>query len=247
MNIKNYINGEYVNPVSDSWIDNYNPSNGEIYGQIPNSINEDVENGYKAAKNAFIIAVTKPAVEAYDIKSGKLLWSRSLIEKEKEKILTGTVPWGGMSFDTLRKKIYVVTGNPRPELVGINRHGPNKHSNSLVAINSENGQIEWSFQETPHDLWDFDIPSPPILATITKSGRDIDIVAVVTKVGNTIVLERDNGNPIYDLDYKLAPTSKIPGEKTAPYQPNFKLPEMFMKDSFEKTLGCIIFQIRKIY
>ena len=53
MNIKNYINGEYVNPVSDSWIDNYNPSNGEIYGQIPNSINEDVENGYKAAQTAF--------------------------------------------------------------------------------------------------------------------------------------------------------------------------------------------------
>ena len=53
MNIKNYINGEYINPVSDSWIDNYNPSNGEIYGQIPNSINEDVENGYKAAQTAF--------------------------------------------------------------------------------------------------------------------------------------------------------------------------------------------------
>ena len=53
MNIKNYINGEYVNPVSDGWIDNYNPSNGEIYGQIPDSINEDVENGYKAAQTAF--------------------------------------------------------------------------------------------------------------------------------------------------------------------------------------------------
>lgn len=54
MNIKNYINGEYVNPVSDGWIDNYNPSNGEIYGQIPDSINEDVENGYKAAQTAFL-------------------------------------------------------------------------------------------------------------------------------------------------------------------------------------------------
>ena len=215
-----------------------NPSNGEIIHDFGNDGSIGNQLSLIApivTKRSIIIAVTKPAVEAYDIKSGKLLWSRSLIEKEKEKILTGTVPWGGMSFDTLRKKIYVVTGNPRPELVGINRHGPNKHSNSLVAINSENGQIEWSFQETPHDLWDFDIPSPPILATITKSGRDIDIVAVVTKVGNTIVLERDNGNPIYDLDYKLAPTSKIPGEKTAPYQPNFKLPEMFIKDSFEKT------------
>ncbi len=54
MNIKNYINGEYVNPVSDSWIDNYNPSNGEIYGQIPDSINEDVETAYKAAQTAFL-------------------------------------------------------------------------------------------------------------------------------------------------------------------------------------------------
>ena len=54
MNIKNYINGEYVNPVSDSWIDNYNPSNGEIYGQIPDSINEDVETAYKAAETAFL-------------------------------------------------------------------------------------------------------------------------------------------------------------------------------------------------
>lgn len=54
MNIKNYINGEYVKPVSDSWIDNYNPSNGEIYGQIPDSINEDVETAYKAAQTAFL-------------------------------------------------------------------------------------------------------------------------------------------------------------------------------------------------
>jgi quinoprotein glucose dehydrogenase len=215
-----------------------NPSNGEIIHDFGNDGSIGNQLSLIApivTKKSIIIAVTKPAVEAYDIKNGKLLWSRSLIEKEKEKILTGAVPWGGMSFDTLRKKIYVVTGNARPELVGINRRGSNKHSNSLVAINSENGQIEWSFQETAHDLWDFDIPSPPILATITKNGKEIDIVTVVTKIGNTIVLDRDDGNPIYDLDYKLAPTSKIPGEKTAPYQPNFKLPEMFMKDSFEKT------------
>jgi len=51
--IKNYINGEFANPESNQWIDNYNPSNGEIYGQIPNSSKEDVEQAYKAAKSAF--------------------------------------------------------------------------------------------------------------------------------------------------------------------------------------------------
>ena len=53
MNIKNYINGEFTNPITNNWVDNYNPSNGEVYGQIPNSSKEDVENAYQAAKEAF--------------------------------------------------------------------------------------------------------------------------------------------------------------------------------------------------
>ena len=36
MKIKNYINGEYVNPISNNWIENYNPSIGEVYGQLQN-------------------------------------------------------------------------------------------------------------------------------------------------------------------------------------------------------------------
>jgi len=43
MKIKNYINGEFVNPILDNWIDNYNPSNGEIYSQIPNSSDIDLK------------------------------------------------------------------------------------------------------------------------------------------------------------------------------------------------------------
>lgn len=53
MNIKNYINGQFENPINNHWIDNYNPSNGEVYGQIPNSTKDDVENAYIAAKSAF--------------------------------------------------------------------------------------------------------------------------------------------------------------------------------------------------
>mgnify|MGYP000359337610 CR=1 FL=1 len=44
MNIQNYINGNFHNAIQDKWLDNYNPSNGEVYCQIPNSTNEDVEN-----------------------------------------------------------------------------------------------------------------------------------------------------------------------------------------------------------
>ncbi len=55
INIKNYINGKFMLPIANGWIDNYNPSNGEVYGQIPNSSKEDVENAYIAAKSAFPI------------------------------------------------------------------------------------------------------------------------------------------------------------------------------------------------
>ncbi|WP_347174064.1 aldehyde dehydrogenase [Polaribacter uvawellassae] len=53
MNIQNYINGKFVNPINGEYIDNYNPSNGEIYGQIPNSTTKDVNVAYQAAKDAF--------------------------------------------------------------------------------------------------------------------------------------------------------------------------------------------------
>ena len=51
--IQNFINGKYVNPISNNWMDNYCPTNGEVYGQIPNSSKDDVEVAYNAAKKAF--------------------------------------------------------------------------------------------------------------------------------------------------------------------------------------------------
>lgn len=54
MKIQNYINGTFTNPIQGKFIDNYNPSKGEVYGQIPNSTAEDVELAYQSAKSAFI-------------------------------------------------------------------------------------------------------------------------------------------------------------------------------------------------
>ena len=53
MKIKNYINGTFHNPLQDIWIDNYCPANGKVYGLIPNSSKDDVENAYIGAKSAF--------------------------------------------------------------------------------------------------------------------------------------------------------------------------------------------------
>lgn len=53
INIENYINGELIAPVSTTYIDNFNPSKGEVYSQIPNSQSEDVELAVQAAEAAF--------------------------------------------------------------------------------------------------------------------------------------------------------------------------------------------------
>ena len=53
MKIQNYINGAFVNPIQNRWIENYNPATGAVYGQIPNSTKEDVEKAAEAAEKAF--------------------------------------------------------------------------------------------------------------------------------------------------------------------------------------------------
>lgn len=63
MNIQNYINGQFLDPLEDHWIDNYCPANGAIYGQIPNSSKDDVENAYIAAKSAFPVWSQTPLEE----------------------------------------------------------------------------------------------------------------------------------------------------------------------------------------
>ena len=53
MKIQNFINGQFHDPINDNWLDNYCPASGEVYGQIPNSSKEDVDNAYIAAKSEF--------------------------------------------------------------------------------------------------------------------------------------------------------------------------------------------------
>ena len=188
-------------------------------------------------KDRLIIAIAKPAIEAYDLKTGKLLWTTNLLDKAATRgtALYGGVPWAGMSADPARGAIYVATGNPRPQMVGTARPGDNRNSCSVVSIDAQTGAVNWVFQEVAHDLWDLDVPSPPVLTTITRQGKRVDVVAAVTKIGNTLLLDRDSGQPIFDYRLRRAPASTIPGERTAAYQPAVELPEPFSKLVFEPS------------
>ncbi len=80
--IKNYINGALVEPVSKTYLDNFDPSTGKVYSYIPDSDEKDVELAYVAAKNAFPAWSVTPK----DKRSEYLLKIASLIEKNLDRL-----------------------------------------------------------------------------------------------------------------------------------------------------------------
>ena len=189
-------------------------------------------------KDNLIITTSKPSIEVYDLFSGKLKWKFILMKEQKNRNggkrydYSGGNPWGGFSLDEARGIAYVTTGNAGRYFNGVNRPGKNEYANSIIAIDINNRKKLWNFQEVRHDIWNLDIPAPPILGSITRKNKKVDVVIAVTKLGNTIILDRLSGEPIYDFHLKKAPKSNIPGEKTNHYQPNLKIPEPFAKNIF---------------
>ena len=182
-----------------------------------------------------LVAVTysNKAIYLFNKNSGELLDLIPLYDERRNFV--GGTPWGGVALDKKNGIVYVTTGNPQPSLYGVNRSGANHRSTSLIAVDLRKKEILWDFQETFHDLWDFDIPTPPILHDLKIDNKILEIVIVPTKVGNTIILERNTGIPLFDLNYKkIKYNSDIPGEITSEYQLDINLPEKFHEIIFTK-------------
>ncbi len=194
-------------------------------------------------KDKIIIGTFEPAIEVYDIEKGKLLWKFLLKNKNKEYFryggkrhdYSGGNPWGGISADLEREIVYVSTGNAGRFYEGTTRPGNNKYANSIVAIDIKNKKLLWEFQEIEHDIWNLDIASPPILTSIRRKNKLIDVVVAPTKFGNTLVLDRLTGESIYGYVNKKVPLSSIPGEKVSFYQKVISLPETFSNQYFKKN------------
>jgi quinoprotein glucose dehydrogenase len=167
--------------------------------------------------NKLVYLVTFGAVKYFDLLTGEKKGSISFNPKEKD-FNHGAVPWGGNAFDVKNNILFIVTGNPRPALVGIERAGDNKNANSLIAIDLKQNKILWSFQDVKHDLWDYDISSPPILTELKFDNKFLEVVVVTTKTGNTLVFDRITGSSYYDINYRKTPVSNIPGEIVSSYQ-----------------------------
>jgi quinoprotein glucose dehydrogenase len=175
-------------------------------------------------------------VRAYDVLTGKQLWSWDPIPrspsddayktwKGEKAMLTGAAnAWSILSTDPERNLVFIPTSAPSPDYYGGERKGQNLYANSLVALNAATGAVVWHFQVVHHDLWDYDIAAQPALITVQRDGRDVPAVAVGTKMGHIFLLHRDTGEPLFPVEERPVPPSAIPGEQTSPTQPFPVLP-----------------------
>jgi quinoprotein glucose dehydrogenase len=169
-------------------------------------------------------------IRGYDAHTGALRWTFHTIPLKGElgndswdehswQYTGNTGVWTPFSADAARGYVYLPVEAATGDFYGGHRHGDNLFSDSLVCLDASTGKRVWHFQTVHHDIWDYDLPAPPVLVDITVAGQKIPAVAQVTKTGFTFVFNRVTGKPVWPIEERAVPQTDVPGEKTAPTQP----------------------------
>ena len=184
-------------------------------------------------------STTQPSgeVRAYTAATGKLLWTWDPIPqdprdpaaadwKNGSAAKTGAAnAWSRIAVDEKLGLVYVPTGSASPDYYGGERLGDNRYSNSVVALKASTGKVVWQFQTVHHDLWDYDVATPPLLFEMQRKGKTIAAIAIGSKTGNVFILNRETGEAIFGVEERAVPKSDVPGEEAAATQPFPVLPK----------------------
>jgi quinoprotein glucose dehydrogenase len=170
-------------------------------------------------------------VRAFDARTGTLRWSWDPVPRDSSDSAwrtwrgpiahsTGAAnAWSVIAADTARGLVFVPTGSASPDYFGGERVGDNRYANSIVALRAATGKVVWHFQAVHHDLWDYDVASPPALVTLLRDGRRADVVLQATKTGQLFVLDRETGAPVFPVEERRVPASPLRAERASPTQP----------------------------
>ena len=169
-------------------------------------------------------------VRAYDTRTGKRVWIFHTVPQKNETgsgtwknnsaSYTGHAnAWAPITLDEQRGLVYLPLGTPSNDFYGGQRQGRNLFAESLVCLDAATGKRKWHFQTVHHGLWDYDLPAPPNLVTLTVAGRKIEAAVQVTKMGYIFVFDRITGAPVWPIEERPVPASDVPGEQAWPTQP----------------------------
>jgi outer membrane protein assembly factor BamB len=165
-------------------------SDGLVYlSTVPVNVNSEYQGGAVGT------------LYALDAKNGKKVWTWDTVPKSlwgDKKENAGGGLWYPPTFDE-KGSMYFGTGNPVPypgtakQPWGASRPGPNLYTNSLVKMDAKTGKLDWYYQQTPHDLYDWDFQNPPILAE--AGGREVAIGS--GKNGIVTAVDAKTGKPVW--------------------------------------------------
>ena len=105
----------------------------------------------------------------------------------------GGSAWTTPAVDEETDTLFFGTGNPSPQMSAETRPGDNLYTVSIVALNAETGKLKWYYQQVPHDIWGYDVASPPVLFYAYHDGQVIPAVAQASKTGWLYIINRDTG------------------------------------------------------
>lgn len=140
-------------------------------------------------------------LDAFDLDTGDRVWRTYTVPRPGEPgsetwpaegdawARGGGNPWITGTYDPELNLMYWGTGNPSPDFDGAVREGDNLYTDSVIAVNPDNGEIRWHYSYNPHDLWDYDSVMENILFEL--DGRKL--LAHFNKNGYFFVLDRTNG------------------------------------------------------
>jgi quinoprotein glucose dehydrogenase len=176
------------------------------------------------------MANTKGYVRGYDVRTGKRIWIFHTIPLKgeygydtwlgKSAEYTGnTAVWSPFSADPELGYVYLPVESATGDAYGGHRPGQNLFSGSLVCLDAKTGKRIWHQQLVHHDIWDYDIASPPTLINITVAGKPVRAVAQPTKHSFLFVFDRVTGKPVWPIEERPAPAGDVPGEWYSATQP----------------------------
>ena len=159
-----------------------------------------------AVKDLVVIGVSggeygvRGFIDAYDAATGKRRWRFYTVpgpgepgnetwEGDSWKV-GGAPAWNTGTYDVVTNQIFWPTGNPAPSNRGAGRAGDNRYSNTLLALNTDTGKLNWYFQFTKHDEHDWDATQVPVIID-TAGGKHL--IAQANRNGFFYVIDRTTG------------------------------------------------------
>jgi quinoprotein glucose dehydrogenase len=166
-------------------------------------------------------------IRAWDAITGKLVWDFHVIPQPGEpnhedwagdtwKDRSGANTWSTMVVDQERGILFAPTGDSNHSDTA---PGKNLYANTLLALDAATGRLRWFHQLVHHDMWDFDLPTPPLLIDVHKDGRVIPAVFQTGKMSYAYIFDRVTGEPLYGMEERPVKRSDDPNDQAWPTQP----------------------------